>query len=140
DLPPHIPPGPQRGRMYRERTMTNWPTLVGIRWLAPHASPPPSRFVIGRPCNEAWIARVRPDYDTGELNIHIGWEQDAIDPLACSLLVRSEHDDLPLLVRQVLISDLPSRDEELIEEPRSRPWDERLLTVALPRGPRRTSW
>jgi hypothetical protein len=133
ELPSHVPPSPSRGRMHRDRSLTGWPALIGIDWAAPEASPPPARFVIGRPCNEAWIARVRPDYDTGELHIHLAWDETAIDPLGCSLVVRSEHDDVPVLIRQLRISDLPHRADGLSEEPRSRPWCERMLTVVLPR-------
>ncbi len=92
---------------------------------------------------EAWIARVRPDYDTEELDIHIAWDETRIDPLACSLLVRNEDSGLPVLTRQVRISDYPRRTENENPgdpEPRSGTWRDRLLTVAVPRGPRRTQW
>lgn len=42
--------------------------------------------------------------------------------------------------REIRISDLPSHDEDVGTEARTRPWNERLLTVGVPRGPRRTEW
>jgi hypothetical protein len=106
---------------------------------------PPRAFVIGRVEEQAWIADVVPDYEAGELTTSIAWDAREIDPLGCSLLLRSEKDGLPLLMRQVRISDVPPRadkgkpPEESIE-PWALPWSERLLSVALPRGPRRTDF
>lgn len=139
-LPPHVERGRERGEMYRNRHLTQWSSLVGVEWLAPEISPPPARLVIGRPMSEAWIAGIKPDYDTNELKIDVAWDAEAIDPLGCSLLIRNEQGGLPMLTREIRISDLPSRDERLTDEARLRPWRERLLTVALPRGPRRTDW
>jgi len=142
--PTYLSPGPDLGRIWPHRRLLHWPrALLGIDWLGGGEFPPPSRFVVGTLRQEAWIARVRPDYDTEELDIHIAWDETRIDPLACSLLVRNEDGGLPVLTRQVRISDYPRRTENENPgdpEPRSGTWRDRLLTVAVPRGPRRTQW
>jgi hypothetical protein len=139
-LPPHVSPGRELGEMYRNRSMTQWATLVGVDWAAPEISGPPAAFVVGRTRSEAWMARVRPEYKTAELKIHICWDAQVIDPLSCSLLIRSEHDGVSVLTRHIRISDLPAGDEKPPGEPRLLAWDQRVLTVSVPRGPRRTDW
>ena len=142
--PTYLSPGPDLGRIWPHRHLLHWPkALLGIDWLGDSEHPPPSRFVVGALQQEAWITRVQPDFDAEELKIHIGWDATAIDPLSCSVLIRNEEDGLPLLARQVRISDYPRRTEHENPgdpEPRTRAWRERLLTVAVPRGPRRTAW
>jgi hypothetical protein len=55
--------------------------------------------------------------------------------------VRAERDGGPLLSRQIRISDLPNDEEELPDpEPRSLSWNEKLLGVRLPCGPRGSEW
>lgn len=140
-LPPHLPRGPDLGRIAPTRRLPFWPRrLLGIDWLGGDEHPPPHRFVVGRAHNDGWIARLKPDYDTHELVIGIAWDEDALDPLGCTLIVRSEKDGLPLIARAIRISDLPSRGQTSDTEPRHVPWDRRTLDVALPRGARRTDF
>ena len=48
-LPPHLPRGPVRGRLYKERHLLHWPKhLLGIYWLGNQNHQPPARFVVGR--------------------------------------------------------------------------------------------
>ncbi|HEY1853682.1 MAG TPA: hypothetical protein VGG40_03780, partial [Solirubrobacterales bacterium] len=57
-------------------------------------------------------------------------------------LVRSEIDSAPLLVRHLKISDLPGETVQRQEgtEARDLPWNERTISVRVPRGPRGTCW
>ena len=143
-LPPHLRPGPELGAIAPGRRLLWWPRLLlGIDWLADPEFAPPSRFVVGRVQHSAWIVGTRPNSETEQLDVHVGWDEHAIDPLGLSVLVRSERDGLVLVAGQTRISDLPSHLElgpERQTEPRDVPWADRLLTVSLPRGPRRTDW
>lgn len=145
-LPPDLPPGPDLGRIAPHRKLLFWPRqLLGIDWLGDPRSPPPSRFVVGRLQDRAWIVGIRPNQANDQLDIHLGWNEQTIDPLGLSLLVRSECDGLVLIAGQTRISDLPSHPERDTGrpngvEPRHRSWSERLLTVSLPRGPQRIPW
>jgi hypothetical protein len=53
--------------------------------------------------------------------------------------LRAKHEGMPVLFRQVRISELPPR-QQLEREPRTLRWWERTLGVGMPRGPRRTDW
>lgn len=140
-LPPHLPRGPDLGQIAPTRRLLFWPRrLLGIDWLGGDEHPPPHCLVVGRAHNDGWIARLKPDYDTHELVISIAWDEEALDPLGCTLVIRSEKDGLPLIARGVRISDLPTRGETSHPEPRHVPWDRRTLDVALPRGARRTDF
>jgi hypothetical protein len=135
--PTYLEPGPDLGAIAPHRQQLHWPKpLLGIGWLGSDDFAPPPRFAIGRLQSSAWIARVRPNFDTEHIVISIGWDENLIDPLGCSLVLRTERDGLPLLVRHQRVSDLPGHGELTIE-PRTRSWDERTLDVSLPR-PRRT--
>lgn len=139
-LPPFLQPGSDLGRIARHRTQLHWPeALLGIDWMAhPDHSPPPC-FVIGRVHTDAWIADVTIDHETQELKIDVGWDERRLDPLGCAVDVRCARDGVLLLARQVRISNLPMHGSGTIE-PRDVPWSRRLLTVRLPRGPRRSDW
>jgi hypothetical protein len=143
-LPPSLEPGPDLGAMHRWRTLMHWPmALLGIRWLGTDKFAPPSRLVVGRASRDAWIVDARPDPDDAEmLEVSIGWNEHQIDPLGCTLSARADFDGAPLLTQQLRISDLPGNveDRPAADEPRHKTWHERVLTVRLPRGPRRTSW
>jgi hypothetical protein len=94
--------------------------------------------------DDAWIAGVEPDFESEQLKIHIGWDARKIDPLGCSLMVRTEMDGVPLTTRLVGVTDLPPLDEGNLPsagglEPRNVTWSERLLTVTHAR-PRGTDW
>ncbi|HST55403.1 MAG TPA: hypothetical protein VLJ42_05855 [Solirubrobacteraceae bacterium] len=138
--PTYLRPGRDLGQMWPYRHLLHWPKgLVGIDWLGSSDFVPPPRLVVGRVESRAWIAGVKPDYDKDELTISIAWDEKIIDPLGCSIVLRTEYDGLPLLVRQHRISDLPSLDNAP-REPREVSWRERTLNVRLARGPRRTDW
>lgn len=142
-LPPNLEPGPDRGAMHRWRTQLHWPmALLGIRWLGTDEFAPPPRLVVGRASRDAWIVDVRPHPDDEMLEVSIGWNEHRIDPLGCTLSARAEFDGAPLLTQQLRISDLPGsvEDRRAADEPRHKTWYERVVTVRLPRGPRRTSW
>jgi hypothetical protein len=147
-LPPHEPRGPARGEMFRHRSLTHWSSeLLGINWVASDDFPPPARFVLGRMQTSAWIAGLRPDFEEGAVNVMVGWDQNQIDPLGCSVALEIASDRVVLLSRQVRISELPvlSEKQETItsgegQQPHQVDWHERLLTVSLPRGPRRTAF
>lgn len=135
--PPSVGPGKELAEMFRNRHLLQWPKrLLGIDWLGDSTVAPPRRFVIGRILAEAWIADVVPDYAAETLDVVLCWDENAVDPLGCTLAVRSEHDGLLLMARQVRISDLPSQAEGDVE-PRTTSWQGRTLCVTLPRGPRR---
>jgi hypothetical protein len=142
--PPTMPRGPDLGHLHRHRSLVHWPEeLTGVRWVIPDYGTPifpiPPKLVVGRMQTDAWIVDTLPNYETGNVDVTIGWDERAIDPLGCSLLPRSASDELTLLTRQIRISDLPANDGPVTEGWRL-PWNERQLTVAVPRGPRRTDW
>ncbi|MEX2413524.1 MAG: hypothetical protein WD399_07695 [Thermoleophilaceae bacterium] len=140
-LPPGLEPGRDRGQMHRHRTQSHWPAeLLGIDWLGTDEFAPPPRFVVGRSCGDAWIADVVPDFDNDLLEVSICWDENRIDPLACTLSSRSEFDGTPILTQQLRISELPSDVEDPTPEARKKLWHERVLNARIPRGPRRTSW
>ncbi len=141
-MPPNLERGLDLARMSSERSLVHWPKgLLGINWLGGSDFAPPARFVIGRTQSTAWISRVKPDFDNEALIISIAWDEHAIDPLGCSLVLRVESGGLPLLVRVQRISDLPELSEAIGHpEPREVSWHERTLDVRLPRGARRTDW
>lgn len=133
-------------RPYRDHRLLHWPReLLGIDWLGSNEFSPPARFTVGRILNNAWIADVRPDFESSQLGFVLCWDERRIDPLSCTLAVRVEDEDhLPLVSYQVRISDLPHRCDQAASrgnpEPRTAAWHERTLSVWLPRGPRRTDW
>jgi len=142
-LPPNLEPGPDLGAMHRWRTLLRWPmALLGIRWLGTDEFAPPPRLVVGRASRDAWIVDACPDPDDEMLEVSIAWNERRIDPLGCTISARAEFDGAPLLTQQLRISDLPGNveDRPAAHEPRHKTWRERVLTVRLPRGPRRTSW
>lgn len=142
EVPYYLPRGPDRGRMVRERDLLYWPEeLLGIDWLGGSQTPLPETFAIGRVHESAWIADLDVDYDSDALHISIAWDADRVDPYSCSLAVRAERDGGLLVSRQIKISDLPTDDEEVPDpEPRSFPWNQKLLGIRLPRGPRSSDW
>lgn len=122
---------------------THWPQrLVGIGWLGDTKFPPPRAFVVGRAQGGTWIADVVPEYEHDQFRIALAWEAEHLDPLGCSVVVRSEHGGAPLLVRHWKISDLPGElvTDDHGQEARDISWRERTLDVRLPRGARRTEW
>lgn len=138
--PTYLKPGPALGRMFKHRNLLHWPReLLGIDWLGGPEHPPPPRLVIGRMDSDAWIVDVWPDYEAGEFSISVGWDETRIDPLGCSLLLRVADDELLLMSQHIRISDLPARAMPS-DEPRTLRWNERTLTIGLPRGPRRGDW
>jgi hypothetical protein len=138
--PTYLRPGPALGRMHKHRHLVHWPQeLLGIDWLGGPEHPPPPRLVVGRVESDAWILDVWPDYNAGELEVSVAWDEARIDPLGCSLLLRFADDGLLLMSQQIRISDLPARAEAAVE-PRTLGWNKRALTIGLPRGPRRTEW
>lgn len=140
-----VKPAGQRSReeLVGTETFANWPIhLLGIYWPGTDDTSSPSSFVVGRAQGRAWIADVVPDNDNDLLTIAIGWDSDEIDPFSCALLVRSEMDGAPLLVRNWRVSDLPG---EVIQaedgtEAWGLPWNKRTIGVRVPRGPRGTCW
>lgn len=95
---------------------------------------------MGRALHRAWIADVRSNAESGEIEMAIGWREDRVDPLGLSIYARSHKDGLTLLARQLRVSALPPRGDLPAVDPRKRPWRERVLSIGLPRGPRRTDW
>jgi hypothetical protein len=141
--PPYLTRGPDLGAMFTHRHLVHWAdALLGIDWPAGGEVVPPTQFVIGRIQSRAWIVRVKPDYDAEQIVVSIAWDEDLVDPLGCALLTRAERDGLPLLVRHQPISDLPSgpKTATVSTEPWEMSWRQRMLDVAVPRGPRRTEW
>jgi hypothetical protein len=141
-VPPSLERGPDLARMSSERSILFWPKgLLGINWLGGSDFAPPASFVIGRMQSTAWISRVKADFENEALSVLIAWDEHAIDPLGCSLVLRVEGDGLPLLVRAQRISDLPELSEVVADpEPHELSWRDRTLDVRLPRGARRTDW
>jgi hypothetical protein len=128
--------------------LVGWPLeLLGIDWPTGSDCPPPGRFVIGRAHCDGWIADVIPKHEDGDVAIHVGWDASLVDPLGCTVLVRTASESIPVFSRHVRISDLP-RDSDASSPagslsatpPYRLPWRDRLLTVRMPRGPRRTEW
>ncbi len=124
-------------------TFANWPSsLVGVGWSGGDDYGPPACFVIGRATSEAWIADAILDHENDLINIPLGWEEGRIDPLGCSLAFRCVRDGAVLLASQWKISDLPA--EHSLDgdgrEVRQLPWNERTISVVVPRGPRNTEW
>lgn len=140
-LPPGMQPGPDLGRIAPFRRLLHWSNeLLGISWLGDPRHRPPQAFVVGRLEHLAWITGVRIDYDAEELIVDIGWDAQAVDPLSCTLVVRSHREGLPALAREVRIADLPPNPSASPQNVRERPWSERVLTVRVPRGARRYDW
>jgi len=122
---------------------THWPGhLLGIDWLGGDEHAPPLAFVVGRAEGGTWIADVVPDYDNDQLRIVLAWEAEHVDPFSCSVSVRSERADAPLIARLIKVSDFPGERaiDEAGREARDIPWNERTLDVRLPRGGRSTAW
>jgi hypothetical protein len=141
-MPYYLPRGPDRGRMVKERDLLHWPEeLLGIEWLGGPETVLPAGFAIGRVHEDCWIADVTVDHEADALHISIAWDASRVDPYSCSLIVRAERDGGLLLCRQIRISDLPNDEDALPSpEPRSLPWNGKLLSVRLPRGPRNSEW
>ena len=140
EMPEDLERGPERGRLWHERHLLHWPIeLLGIHWLGGSKFPPPPRFVVGRTISEAWIAQIKPGSEHEELIISIAWDEDRVDPLGCSLVLRTESGGLPLLERRVAMTELPGSLEG-VSEPRNLGWRERTLDVRISRGSRRTDW
>ncbi len=140
DMPENLKPGPELGRLRQERHFLQWPKeILGIEWTGDTKIAAPAPLVIGRPVSKAWIVRVKPDFDTDSLIISIGWDEQRINPLGCSLLIRTESNRVPLLVRHLRITKLPAT-APAASEPRDMAWSERTLDVRVPRGARRTEW
>lgn len=140
-VPDGLAPRRDRGRLYGQRTIHGWAeALAAIDWTPTDNLAPPASFVVARPGQGgAWIVDALPDYDTGEIRIAIGWDSEKVDPLSCSLLLRSERDGHSLLARHVKLSELPS-DSGGPADTWKRSFSDQGLVVRLPRGPRRTDW
>lgn len=140
-LPTHVPRGPHLGRMSAERTLLFWPhELLGIGWHGDPDHPPDPSFVVGRLQLRAWIADVAPEFEDDQIRLVLGWDENQIDPLSCSVVLRTERDGMPLLTSQLRIADYPTTVGDGQSEPRHVSWQLRLLNVRIPRGPRRTNW
>lgn len=143
DIPSDLEPGPELGRIWKERTLLNWPEeLLGIDWHPDPKIEPPHSFLVGRANTRAWLADVHPDYERQELKFSIGWDAELIDPLSCSLVFQAEESqEIISAARQIRISDLPMHDWPAERtEPRHQGPTERLLQVAIPRGARRVDF
>lgn len=139
--PTYLEPGPDLGRIAPWRSLPNWPSpLVGINWPGSSNVQPPAAFVVGRLQSDAWIVRVQPDFQTEQLKVHIGWDESVVDPLSCTLVTRGELNGLCLSTRSARISDYPPGGPIGSAEPRLTSWRERLMTITVPRGARRTDW
>lgn len=141
-------PAKPAGRYTREellgkKSFHNWPSrLLGIRWLGTAEFSPPACFVIGKAQGGVWIADMLPDWKNGQIEIVLAWEAEEIDPLSCTLNLRSEHEGASLLNRSWKVSDLPGEIAQGASgrDPRDLTWNERTIGVKLPRGPRRTEF
>lgn len=132
-----------RDELLGTESFANWPIhLLGIYWPGTADTSAPSSFVVGQAQGTAWIADVVPDHADDLLTISIAWDSNDVDPFSCSLLVRSEMDGAPLLVRNWKVSDLPGEIAQAEDgtEARHLPWNKRTAGVRVPRGPRGTSW
>ena len=124
-------------------TFANWPiSLLGIAWTGGTDFQPPPCFVIGKAICDAWIADATIDHETDLIHLPLGWDAGLLDPLGCSVIFRCERDGAPLLVSQWKVSDLPAELalDEHEREPRQIPWNQRTLSIVVPRGPRYTEW
>jgi hypothetical protein len=142
EMPEGLERGPERGRLWTEHHLLHWPKeLLGIDWVGSSEFPPPARLVIGRTISKAWIARIKAEFEEEQLIISIAWDEAVVDPLGCTLALRTESNGLPLLERTLAITELPSGAEGAAQaEPRNLGWRERTLDVRLTRGSRRTDW
>ncbi|MBS1675975.1 MAG: hypothetical protein JST08_01190 [Actinobacteria bacterium] len=132
-----------REELLGKESFHNWPSrLLGIRWLGTTEFPPPACFVIGKAQGGIWIADMLPDWENGQIEIVLAWEAEEVDPLSCSILLRSEREDASLLHRSWKVSDLPGEIAQGASrrDPRELAWNERTIGVKLPRGPRRTEF
>jgi hypothetical protein len=140
EMPAGLEPGPELGRLWHERHLLHWPKeLLGIDWAGGSEFPPPARFVIGRTISEAWIVRIKPEFEEEQLIISIAWDEEVVDPLGCSLVLRTASGGPPLWERCVAMTELPGGPESM-SEPRNLGWHERTIDVRLNRGSRRTDW
>jgi hypothetical protein len=124
-------------------TFANWPiSLLGIEWTGGTEFQPPPCFVIGKTICDAWIADAIIDHETDLIHLPLGWDAERIDPLGCSVIFRCERDGAPLLVSQWKVSDLPAELtlDQHGREVRQLPWNERTISIVVPRGPRHTEW
>ena len=132
-----------RQELLSTTTFANWPIhLLGIHWPGTKDLEPPHAFVVGRTSSNIWIADAIPDYEKDLISIVLGWDAEAVDPFSCSVVLRSERDGAPLLASHWRVSDLPGQgaSDEQGREAWELPWDQRTLSIVLPRGPRRTDW
>ena len=137
---PGLRPGPELAAVAPHRRLLHWPIhMLGIDWSGLPEHAPEPRLVVGRAHTDAWLVTARPDYDNGDFHAVIGWDEQRVDPLSCSLLMRSELNGLPVLTRHVRVTDLPSHSPAA-PEPRRVSWRHRTLDVRLPLGPRRAVW
>lgn len=124
-------------------TFANWPiSLLGVGWIGGDDYEPPPCFVIGRATRDAWITDAILDHRNDLINIPLGWEEGRIDPLSCSVAFRCARDGPVLLSSQWKVSDLPGKltIDEQGREARQLPWNQRTISVVVPRGPRNTEW
>jgi hypothetical protein len=111
--------------------LANWPqALLGVEWTGDPELEAPHSFVMGKAHAEAWIADVVPVHDSDQLRIVIAWDETAVDPIGCSLLIRSEREEMPFLIRLVRISEMPSHTDVDAANPEARDlaWNERRST------------
>lgn len=126
-------------RVSDEAHLGNWPeATVAVGWPAGSELDPPGAFVVGRMEADAWIVGMRLEKgDESDLNVYLKWDPTRIDPLSCSLLITSADNGLPVLRRQIQLSDLPS-DQGAPTGAHRNSWRDHLLTARVPRGPRKT--
>lgn len=132
-----------RAEMHGKESFFNWPIKqLGIYWTGDAEIPAPRSFVVGKAVDEAWITRVKPDHEHDQIVISLAWHAHEIDPIGCSVLVRTEENGAPISARLWKVSDLPHypSDEHRSSEPRKLDWSRRTLDVRLPRGARRSAW
>jgi hypothetical protein len=142
EVPGGVPRGQDLARMSAARRVLHWPMeLLGIYWLGSDDFEAPTRFVVGRTAGDAWITGIDPhlEDEVPHVGVVLCWDADRIDPLSCTLVMRTEHDGVPVLVQSIRISDLPG-DLQGTQEARNLGWAKRTMTCRIPRGPTGTAW
>lgn len=134
-LPPQVPRGRDRVRLWKQRSLTFWPyELLGITWF-PSLGPPPPCLAVGRVKGDAWIVDLMPSDDRDSIHVALGWDPDAIDLLGCSLTLEHAVEGLRLPEIEVPLSSLPP-DGVPSEDLRHRGPRERVFRARLAKGVR----